>query len=62
MRRVNEEVMCRRKIAEINRLKQIKKIKYSWLGHLAVYNQLVEVTLYLTRFFLPIWRDCKLVC
>ena len=48
MRRVNEEVMCKRKIAELNRLKQIKKIKYSRPGQLAVYSQPVEVTLYLT--------------
>jgi hypothetical protein len=48
MRRVNEEVMCKRKIAELNRLKQIKKRKYSWPGQLAVYSQPVEVTLYLT--------------
>jgi hypothetical protein len=49
MRRVNEEVMCKRKIAELNRLKQIKKRKYSWPGQLAVYSQPVEVTLYLTK-------------
>jgi hypothetical protein len=48
MRRVNEVVMCKRKIAELNRLKQIKKIKYSWPGQLVVYSQPVEVTLYLT--------------
>ena len=48
MRRVNEEVLCKRKIAELNRLKQIKKRKYSWPGQLAVYSQPVEVTLYLT--------------
>ena len=48
MRRVNEEVPCKRKIAELNRLKQIKKRKYTWLGQLVVYSQPVEVTLYLT--------------
>ena len=37
-----------REIAELNRLNQIKNKKYSWLGQLAVYNQPVEVTLYLT--------------
>jgi len=43
-----------REIAELNRLKQIKNRKYSWLGQLAVYSQLamynqpIEVTLYLT--------------
>jgi hypothetical protein len=37
-----------REIDELNRLKQNKNRKYSWLGQLAVYSQLVEVTLYLT--------------
>ena len=50
MRRVNEAVLCKRKIVELNRLKQIKKRKYSWLGQLVVYSQPVEVTLYLTHF------------
>jgi hypothetical protein len=48
MRRVNKELMCKKKIAKLNRLKQIKKRKYSWPGELAVYNKPIEVTLYLT--------------
>jgi hypothetical protein len=42
MRRVNEEDTMQRKIAELNRLKQIKNRKYNWLGQLAVYSQTVE--------------------
>jgi hypothetical protein len=48
MRRVNEEDVMQREIAELNRLKQIKNRKYSWPGQPTVYSQPVEVTLYLT--------------
>jgi hypothetical protein len=44
-----EEVsVMQREIDELNSLKQKKNRKYSWPGQLAVYNQTVEVTLYLT--------------
>jgi len=35
-------------MVELNRIKKIKNIKYSWPGQLAVYCQTVEITLYLT--------------
>jgi hypothetical protein len=48
-----------REIVELNRLKQNNNRMYSWPGQLAVYSQLVEVTLYLTikTFFFPLKRS-----
>jgi hypothetical protein len=44
---MSEEATMQWEMTKLNRLKQIKNRKYSWLGQLAVYSQHVEVTLYL---------------